>query len=118
MRALCLPSWSGGRRTARLVGIVRRVAARTAAGLTAAAGPAAGPDAGLAAADEGDDLVRDADRRAADQVPRPEDPDQEADDHQDRDRLHRAPVTRPLHHVDPSDELDDERDREEDEEQR
>jgi hypothetical protein len=39
------------------------------------------------------DLVREADRRAADQFPRAGDPDQEADDHQDRDSVHRAGVT-------------------------
>src|SRR6185437_14824951 len=46
------------------------------------------------AADQRGDLVPDAELRAADQLPGPADPAQEADDHQDRDRVHRVGVVR------------------------
>src|SRR5690242_16472681 len=46
------------------------------------------------AADQRGDLVPDAELRASDQLPGPADPAQEADDHQDRDRVHRVGVVR------------------------
>ena len=48
--------------------------------------------AALVAADECRDLSRDTDRRPADQFPCAGDPDQEANDHQHRDRVHRAGI--------------------------
>ena len=62
----------------------------------------------LVAPDECRDLSRDTDRRPADQFPCAADPDQEADNHQDRDRVHRAGIARLGDHLYSLDQLDHE----------
>src|ERR1700733_13729034 len=65
--------------------------------------------AALVAPDECRDLSRDTDRRPADQFPCAGDPDQEADDHQHRDRVHRARIAPVSDHGYSLDQLDHER---------
>ena len=74
--------------------------------------------AALVVPDECRDLSCDADRRAADQLPCAGDPEQEADDHERRDRVHRAGITRVGDHVYSLDQLDHERHREHDKKHR
>src|SRR6476660_265533 len=70
------------------------------------------------AADQRGDLVPDTELRAADQLPGPADPAQEADDHQDRDRVHRAGVVRMGDNRQAFDQLEDEYDHQPDQEKR
>src|ERR1700750_419576 len=63
-------------------------------------------------------LVPDAELRAADQLPGPADPAQEADDHQDRDRVHRVGVVRMGDNHQAFDQLEDEYDHQPDQEKR
>src|SRR6202023_2976925 len=67
-------------------------------------GRVAGPGLFLAA-DQGDDFVRDAERRAADQLHGPGIPEDEADARQDRDRVDRPGVARLVGHRQPRHEL-------------
>ena len=69
------------------------------------------------ASDQRGDLVRDADRRASDQLPGPRDPDEETTDDQDRDRVHVPGVGRIGDHAESLGHLDDENDDQPEQEQ-
>ena len=68
--------------------------------------------------DQRGDLVREADRRDADQLPGPAHPHQEADHHQGRDRVHVAGSARVRDHARSLDHLEHEGDGQPDQEQR
>jgi hypothetical protein len=72
----------------------------------------------MPAPDQRGDLVRDADRRAADQLPRSGDADQETADHQDRDRIDVPGVARIGADPETFDHLGDEHHGQSDQEQR
>jgi len=72
----------------------------------------------MAGPDQRGDLTRNADGRAADELPGSCDADQETADHQDRDRFHVPGVTRIYANPDPFDQLEDEDHGQSDQEQR